>query len=264
MATIANVIVDNGSLYIGTAGAHPTTLQGYTEEGFDFTYTPTNEMINVHEETVSISSEIVSEEMMISSQLAESVLATLNASMSGASLVSHTITLGGGSMRTISARIVGTAPGTSKTREILMVRCFANAPVGMEFRRTSKTLVPVQWNALVPTGNFNRAVEIADFWDVTIASGVAAASAGAGGFRVAGQGDAADVLDSITGRSDGDVLELRIQSASNAITVTDNDAPGADEINLTGTGNFVMDNMLDRLVLTRTAGSWVETSRIDA
>lgn len=261
--TISNVIVDNGSLYIGTAGAFPTTLQGYTEEGFDVVYTPTVEEIRVHEETVAIGAKIASEEVTVQTQLAESVMASLNAAIAGGSLAADTLTIGGGTLRTISALVVGTAPGTSKVREILLPRCYANAPVGLQFRRTSDTLVPCQWKALAPTGNFNRAIEISDFWDVTVASGVLALSS-AGGYRVDGEGDAADAITSITGLSNDDVITLRIADTGAPITITDNDAAAADEINLTGTGNFVMSNMLDRLTLTRTAGVWVETSRIDA
>jgi len=268
MSTIANVVTANGALHVGTAGAHPETAVGYTEGGVEHAYEPSIAFVEVHEETVPIDAKIDKEKMTISCALAEGTLANLEAAMAGASLAGDTNTLGGGTLRTISARIVGAAPGTNHVREILLVRCCAIAAVGLAFKRTGKTVVPVQFQALRPLGNFDRACEIADVYDTTLSAAgaltVAPASA-RGGYRVEGYGGAADVLASVSGGSSGDVVELRIASAAHAITVTDNGSPTAGQIGLAGAADFVMNNMLDRLTIQKQAdGSWLEVSRIDA
>jgi hypothetical protein len=263
--TIANVIVDAAQIYIGTAGSYPTSDPGYTEGGVDFTYDASINEIMVHEETVPIGVAIEGEKIGVSFVMAESTLANFDRSMMGSSLSSDTITLGGGAAKYVSLVLEGTAPGTSKTREILLPYVGAVGSVGVPFRRADKMVVPVEFQAFKRVSTLSAAY-IGDFFDATLSSGVLTVTGGYG-YRIAGEGDAADQLDSISGGSENDVCCLRIADASNAITVADDDTPAAGTIDLVGTAtNWVMDNRFDLLWISKAAGGgWEEdtTTRVN-
>ena len=71
--TIANVIVDAAQIYVGTAGAYPTSDPGYTESGVDFTYDASVTEVVVHEETVPIGANIESEKIGVSFVMADNI-----------------------------------------------------------------------------------------------------------------------------------------------------------------------------------------------
>jgi hypothetical protein len=144
MGTISQVLVDDAAIYIEDPAANGSSyvLAGYTEEGSEFTYTPTNAMIDVHEETVPIDAKIEAEEMTITAILAESTLTNLTTAIAGASTTSDTMTLGGGVMRFIRAKLVTIDPDdVTKFRKIELYKCAINGPVTLASRRTEKTQV---------------------------------------------------------------------------------------------------------------------------
>jgi|SRR3990167_3123866 len=84
---------------------------------------------------------------------------------------------------------------------------------------------------------------------------------------IAGEGGAADDLDSMTGGVDGQLLVLRPSSDSVTITVRHNQAAASgNNIILNGNVNATLDDIDDTLVLLYdagldTAGAWIELSR---
>lgn len=149
--TISNVLIDEGTLYIELPAADGSGYveQGYTEEGSNFTYTPTNADITVHEETVPIGSVIETEELVIDAMLAESTLAVLQTALAGASVAGDVLTLGGGVMQFARVKIVTDDPDNSgKYRKVELFKCALGAPVTLPSRRTSETTVPVSFKAI--------------------------------------------------------------------------------------------------------------------
>ncbi len=259
MANIAQVLCGPATIVTGTAGTYPTTDVGYTSEGVEFSYEPDVTPIFVHEETVAINAKLATENIKIVLALAESTLANQDKAMTGSSLSSDTITLGGGVTKFISVGLTGLIPATSKLREIIIPYMVATGNVGMAFKKDDKTLVPVEFMALKRTSSL-RVCDISDFFSQTLAANTLTVT-GAFGYRVDGESDAADLLDNILGGSLNDTVEVRIENVANAITVVDG-IVGPGNIVLTGSGNFVMNSRLDRLTLTQGAsGEWNETDR---
>lgn len=89
---------------------------------------------------------------------------------------------------------------------------------------------------------------------LTISSGAITAAASRHAVDTQG-GAATDDLDTISGGADGDILV--IYTANSARDVTAKDGTG----NLALAGDFVMDNIRDRLTLMKESGTWVELCR---
>lgn len=98
----------------------------------------------------------------------------------------------------------------------------------------------------------------------TLSGGVLTRVIDRGYHLVAGEGDAADVLDSITAGDldDGEELILQIADADNPITVTHL----TNTIELTGAVDWVMDDTDDWLHLQYSSGDteWIEQGRLDS
>ena len=264
MGTASDVIMGPAAIYTGTANAYPTSLVGYTVDGVVFEYSPEFEDIMVDEETVVIGRPIVKEGLKFTLNFAEGVIANLNLAMAGADDgVAQTIKLGGGVLNEISILIEGTAPyGATATgiRTIILPRVSPTGAVGIPYGKGKTNVIPVEFQALKPTtGN---SCEVMDFWEKTIAGGAFAHVDLENCYRLAGQGDAADDLDDITGGSDGDIIVLRIKDAANPITAKHL----ADTVELTGAVDFIMTDLRDWLELVCEIGDtcWEEVSRFDA
>ena len=84
---------------------------------------------------------------------------------------------------------------------------------------------------------------------------------------IAGEGGAADQLDSIASGADGDLLILRPSSDTVNITVAHNQAAASgNNILLNGNTNYLMDDIDDTITLIYdvgldTSGAWIELSR---
>ena len=260
MGTVASVIVGSASIYTGTADAYATTAVGYTTEGVAFEYTADITDIEVNEETVAINRAITKEVIKMTLSFNEATLSNYNLAVIGADDdTPKTIKIGGKAVNTLSMAIEGTAPGgTSGVRIIDVPKMSAVGTVGTSYKKGEKNMIPAEFECLKPL--VGDVCLIQDLWDITIASGTFAHADTKGGYRVAGEGDAADVLTDISGGSHGDEIILRIADAANAITVTH----GAATIVLTGAVDFVMDSRRDWLHLKYITDKWVEQARFDA
>ena len=148
MAVVADVIVGVGALYYDVAGAAvPANLFGYTEDGVTIEYTADIADVEVEEETFAINRVITKEEVTITCNLAENLLANLREAMPGASGVAPIINLGGGVLQTMSVRFVGGGPTGVATRTIYAKYAHPVGPVGMSYKKGEKTLIPVAFKA---------------------------------------------------------------------------------------------------------------------
>lgn len=124
--------------------------------------------------------------------------------------------------------------------------------------------VPLAFEALEPSSGNAVEIKIGDGnTTATLATGVLTRVAGEGYHKVAGEGGAADTLDSITGASltNGETLRLQIASAAAPITLTHLN----DTLELEGDANWVMSSIYDYIDLQYvTDGTkWVEIGRYD-
>ncbi len=144
--TVSNVCVGVATLYIhdtaGTAVGSITTEIGYTEDGVRMEYNPTIADVDVEEDTFPIERVITKEEISVIVNIAEASLANLEHAIAGGSLAGAVVTIGGGTMQEIAARIVGEAPAGG-TRTIYLPYVNPTGMVGMPFRRGEKTVVPI-------------------------------------------------------------------------------------------------------------------------
>lgn len=260
----ANVVVGLTNFYVGTVDTCPDPIAanhiGYSEDGSDFTYTPTVTGIPVAEEDFPVKDIIEAREITVAANLAEATLDNLARAMAGADSSTPTrIDLDDGEITYVSLLIQGNAPGdNSGTRWIFIPRAIATGAVGLPFKKTSKTMVPVSFSARKPTAG--KVCSIWDTWDYTIATGVVALVSGKMGLRLAGESGAPDTLTNVTGETSGDEIVLTIADDADPITISHT----ATLISLTGATSFIMTDYRDWLHLTSNGTVWNETGRFDA
>ena len=152
MATVvANVLVGTGTLYYhttaGTASVGVVTEFGYTEDGVTIEYTAETADIEVEEETFPIERVITKENVIITCNLAENLLANLENAMSGALTGgAGVVDLGGGVMRTMALRFYGVGPGATH-RTVYIPYSNPMGTVGMAYKKGEKTMIPVAFHA---------------------------------------------------------------------------------------------------------------------
>ncbi len=135
------------------------TELGYTEDGITLTSTTDTVDIMVEEETVAIDRVIDKETIEVTLNMAESSLYNIDKAIAGAVLSGNIIRIGGGTMKTMNLRLVGTNPAGFR-REIHLPKCTSMGAVGMPFKKGEKTVVPITFQALKPSGE--DAVTIVD------------------------------------------------------------------------------------------------------
>ncbi len=152
MATVvANVLVGTGTLFYhttpGTAVGSVTTEFGYTEDGVTIEYNADINDVMVEEETFAINRVIDKEELIITCNLAENLLANLENVMAGALTGGASIVdLGAGALRTMALKFVGaTVGGTDRT--IYIPYAHPVGVVGMSYKKDEMTMIPVQFKA---------------------------------------------------------------------------------------------------------------------
>ena len=148
---VANVMVGVAQLFYhttpGTASASVTTEFGYTEDGVTMSYAPDVADIQVEEETFPIKRVITKEEVTITCNLAENLLANLENAMAGALTGgAGVVDLGGGAQRMMALRIYGVAPG-GLHRTIYIPYANPVGAVGMSYKKGEKTIIPVSFKA---------------------------------------------------------------------------------------------------------------------
>ncbi len=167
MGDTSNVIAGSGALYIapkGTAAPVLTSLpitwgaswvpSGYTDDGVDFTYTPTFKDILVDEELGPVNTLLTAEKLEISLKMAETTLLNLQKAIAGSSLVQDTTTstlyIGSATSPTEwTLGFQGPAPGTGATRAIIVHRVLAKAAVSFKYQRKDKVIYAVKFESLV-------------------------------------------------------------------------------------------------------------------
>ena len=162
-----DTVVINGVAYTVEPGgdapgmylSSPFTDVGYTEDGVTIEYTADEADIEVEEETFAIDRVITKETAQITCNMAESSLANINNAMAGAVLSGTKLTLGAGVNKTMNLKIQGTNPDGFH-REIFIPKATATGAVGMSYKKGTKTVVPVTFQALKPSGE--PAVTIVD------------------------------------------------------------------------------------------------------
>ncbi len=135
----------------GTAPAmslsSPYTEVGYTEDGVNLEYTADEADVEVEEETFPINRVITRETLAITCNMAESSLYNINKAMAGSVLSGSIITLGDGVNKTMNLKIEGINPA-GFLRAIQIPLATATGAVGMGYKKGTKTVVPVTFQAL--------------------------------------------------------------------------------------------------------------------
>ncbi len=151
MATISKILIDDAAIYIETPAADGSgyALAGYTDDGASFEYAPEVAQIPVHEETIPIGAALSTEAAKIMINMAESNLALLNQAIAGASVTSHTLTIGGGVLLFHRVKLVTTDPDdATKYRKYEIFKACSTAAVAMSYKKDDKTIVPIEYTAI--------------------------------------------------------------------------------------------------------------------
>jgi len=129
----------------------PFTDVGYTEDGVTFEYSVDESDIEVEEETVPVDRVITKETIAVTCNMAETSLLNISNAMAGAVLSGNILTIGAGVNKTLNLRIEGITPA-GYLRQIFLPKATANGSVGMSYKKGEKTVVPVTFQALKPSG----------------------------------------------------------------------------------------------------------------
>ena len=130
----------------------PFTEVGYTEDGVNVEYNADESDVEVEEETFPIDRVITKETAKVTCNMAESSLFNIDKAMAGSLLSGSILKLGGGTNKKITLQVRGTSP-EGFIRAILMPSCTATGSVGMSYKKGTKTVVPVTFEALKTTGH---------------------------------------------------------------------------------------------------------------
>jgi len=178
------IVAGSGKLYVaplGTAlpildmtGEFPVVWTswspvGYTDDGIDLVYTPSIKEIMVDEEASPVLDVLTTEKFHLAAKLAEVTLANLKNGISASTLVDHSATLGdinlNAGSQPLGYTMVGVeapAPGTDKTRLIIVYKAITTTAVSMKIQRKDKVVIPVQFEARKISGQ-----HLFDIWDLT-------------------------------------------------------------------------------------------------
>ena len=162
---VANVLTGVAKLYYhttaGTASASVTTEFGYTKDGVTIEYSADITDIEVEEETFPIDRVITKENLTITCNLSENLLANLENALPGALTGgAGVIDLGGGAMRNMALRIYGTTVGGTH-RTIYIPYANPVGTVGMAYKKGEETIIPVSFKAYQGTAG-GDVVQITD------------------------------------------------------------------------------------------------------
>jgi len=152
---VDNIVIDGVTYTLepgetGTAGISLDgfdTEIGYTEDGVTTEYSADMADIEVEEETFPIDRVITKETVNVTCNMAESSLFNIDKAMAGSLLSGSILKLGGGVNKKLNLILTGTNPA-GYIRQISMPSCTATGAVGMPYKKGSKTVVPVTFQAL--------------------------------------------------------------------------------------------------------------------
>jgi hypothetical protein len=162
MGDVANVISGPATLFIAPDGtAFPTltgaigdfadfSQPGFTDKGIEFDYSSTDKDVDVDELTSPVDVLITAEKLTVTVSLAETTLQNLFYSISGGTLVSASELTIGGKFRPSKfvMGIMGPAPTTLATRQILIYSAIPKGTVKMHYQRKDKLMYQAQFQAL--------------------------------------------------------------------------------------------------------------------
>ena len=162
MGDVANVISGPAQLFIAPDGiAFPTltgnvnnfaafSQPGFTDKGIEFDYASTDKDIDVDELTSPVDVLITGEKLTVTVSLAETTLQNLFFAISGGTLLTANELVIGGKVRPsrFVLGIMGPAPSTNLTRQILIYRAVPKGTVKMHYQRKDKLMYQAQFQAL--------------------------------------------------------------------------------------------------------------------
>lgn len=162
MADVANVISGPATLFVAPDGTAIPTLTGnatdfaafsqpgYTDKGIEFDYSSTDKDIDVDELTSPVDVLITAEKLTVTVSLAETTLQNLFNAISGGTLTTSSRLDIGGKLRPsrFVLGIMGPAPTTLATRQILIYRAIPAGTVKMHYQRKDKLMYAASFRAL--------------------------------------------------------------------------------------------------------------------
>lgn len=162
MGDVANVISGPATLFVAPDGTTLPTLTGaatnfaafsqpgFTDKGIEFDYSSTDKDIDVDELTSPVDVLITGEKLTVTCSLAETTLENLFFAISGGTLVGTNQLNIGGKIRPsrFVLGIMGPAPSTNLTRQILIYRVIPKGTVKMHYQRKDKLMYAAQFQAL--------------------------------------------------------------------------------------------------------------------
>lgn len=172
VGTAANVLVGPARILVAPKGTALPTVDGtvnpitwaaawkevgYTDAGTELSYSPTIKDIKVDEEMAPVQKLLDEEKAMLSAALAETTLQNLNYAVTASIYtatpadVTHAqlarIDIGSGSIAEVMVGFEGISPAGLQ-RIMVGYRAIGQANMKMAFKRTDKTLFPVEWGLL--------------------------------------------------------------------------------------------------------------------
>jgi hypothetical protein len=170
--TAANVLVGPARILVAPKGTALPTLDGtqnpvvwpaawkevgYTEAGTELAYSPTIKDIKVDEEMAPVQKVLDEEKAMLSASLAETTLQNLNFAVTASILTlspadaTHAqlarLDVGSGTITEVMVGFEGISPAGLQ-RIMVGYRAIGQANMKMGFKRTDKTVFPVEWGLL--------------------------------------------------------------------------------------------------------------------
>ncbi len=179
----------------------------------------------------------------------------------------NTLTMGGSSpeaTRTFAVKVIGLSLLSGQAVVYYMPNAISEAEVSVEMGRSAFVELPLSFSGCDGDSGIGQIVYGSGNVTKTIATGAFARDAAVNFYLVAGEGAAADSLDTISGTfAANEEVVLMISSASQPITVT-HTATGTGKINLDGAVPWLMDKVGDWLRLRSDGTKFVEVARYNA
>lgn len=144
---IAEVLVGVGTMSIKYPVGGTYIDVGYTDDGVVFEYDAKTADIRVEEKTFPIKRALDSEDGKFTLTLAQASLDNLNKAIAGGVLAGSILSVGGGVIKEMQAKLVGKNPA-GFDRTIEMKLCTASGAVAMPMKKAEKSRVPISIFAL--------------------------------------------------------------------------------------------------------------------
>lgn len=170
MGNVANVIVGSGILFVAPFSTAPPSLAalpaeaawlaagwkepGYTDAGVEFDYTPAYKDIRVDEEPSPVKRLLDTENLTITTVLAEATIENLNRAIAASTLVNpgtgiKTLTVGSlpdASIPDLAIAFQGPSPGGGTDRVIVAWKARVTSTMKLAYKRADKVMYSVTWS----------------------------------------------------------------------------------------------------------------------